>query len=123
MPISPRAPEIGLPAFADSSRESCLVLLLDERGKAAKQPGPVCRGDGTPRREGGSRSGDGGVGFVDPGLLELRDRLLGGGIDDREGHGVIQHDPGTRGVALAVRGLRPHPIEGAEYRLRGRCHP
>ena len=105
MPISPRAPEIGLPAFADSSRESCLVLLLDERGKAAEQPGAVCRGDGTPRREGGSRSGDGGVGLVDPGLLELRDRLLGGGIDDREGHAVIQHDPGA-GCGAGVRGWR-----------------
>ena len=87
-----------------------LVLLLDERREAAEQAGAVGRSDGAPRREGGLRPGDGGVGLLDPGLLELGDRLLGGGIEDGQRHGVIQHDRGA-GRGAAAPGSLPHSRE------------
>ena len=108
MPISPRAPEIGFPAFADSSREQLLVLILDERCEATQQPSAIGRGDGAPRREGGFRPCDGGVGLFDAGLLELRNRFLGGGIDDREGHAGIQHHEATCCDVAGVGRRLPH---------------
>ena len=42
--------------------------------------------DRAPGRERRLRAGDGGVGLLDPGLLELGDRLLGRRVEDRERH-------------------------------------
>ena len=75
-----------MPAFADSSRESASWLLLDQRREAPQEARAVGRRDGAPGREGRLRAGDGGVGLLDARLLELRDRLLGGGIEDGERH-------------------------------------
>jgi hypothetical protein len=61
-------------------------MLLHERGQAAKEPRAVGRSDGAPGRKGCSRMGYGLIGFFDARLLELGDRLLGGGIENRERH-------------------------------------
>ena len=59
-----------------------LAVLLDERREPAQQPRPIGRRDRSPGRERGLRARDGGVGLLDPRLLELGDRLLGGGVED-----------------------------------------
>ena len=87
-------PDLGPRAgdrLADVARldpRELLAVLLDERGEPAQQPRPVGRRNGSPGRERGLRAGDGGVGLLDPRLLELGDRLLGGGVEDGQ-HGAI----------------------------------
>ena len=61
-----------------------LGVLLDERREPAQQPRAVGRRDRPPGRERRLRAGDGGVGLLDAGLLELGDRLLGRGVEDGE---------------------------------------
>ena len=67
-------------------------MLLDERRKPAEQPRPVGRRDVTPAGEGGLCPCDSVVQFLDPGLLELGDRLLRGGVQDGERHGYVRSD-------------------------------
>jgi hypothetical protein len=63
-----------------------LGVLLDEPGQPPQQPRAVGHTDGTPARERGAGTRHGLVGRVGVGGLELRDRLLGRGVDDRERH-------------------------------------
>ena len=69
-------------------RGQLLRMLLDERGDTPEEARPVRRRDGPPGRERRLRTGDRGVGLLHPGLLELGDRLLGGGVPHGE-HGAI----------------------------------
>ncbi len=63
-----------------------LMVLLDEGCQPAEQSAAVGGSDGAPAREGGLRAGDRSIGLVHAGLLELRDRLLGGWVEDGERH-------------------------------------
>jgi len=63
-----------------------LGVLLDHRCQTAQQSRAILRRDDTPRGEGRLGPRDGGVGLLDARPLELGDRLLGRGIDNREGH-------------------------------------
>jgi len=63
-----------------------LMVLFDERGESSQQGCSVVRSDRAPRRGGGLCPRDCGVGLLHPGLLELRDRLLGGRVQDGERH-------------------------------------
>jgi hypothetical protein len=58
------------------------VIFLDEHGQAAEQAGAVGGRDRAPGGEGPLRARDGGVGLLDAGLRELRDRLLGSRVED-----------------------------------------
>ena len=77
-----------------------LGVLLDEGREPAQQPRPVGRRH---RRQPGSRArtGDGGVGLLHPGLIELGDRLLGGRVEHRKRHGADSNTIG-RSVRDAV---------------------
>ena len=61
-------------------------VLLDEAREPAEQATTVGWSHGAPGRECGRRTRDSGVGFLDTGLLELGDRLLGGGVEHGERH-------------------------------------
>src|SRR5207247_6219481 len=73
-----------------------LAVLLDERREAPEEARPVGGRDGAPGRGGGTRGGDGGVRLLDAGRLQLGDGLLGGGIDDGEGHARFSSSRDTR---------------------------
>ncbi len=60
-----------------------LAVLLDERRETPQQPCPVGGCHRAPRRESSLCARDGGVRLLDPGRRDLRDRLLGRGVDDR----------------------------------------
>jgi hypothetical protein len=60
-----------------------LVVLLDQRCEPPEQPGAVGGSDGPPRGERGPRARDGRVGLLGGGSLDLGDRLLGRGVEDR----------------------------------------
>jgi hypothetical protein len=60
-----------------------LVVLLDEGREAAEERRAIGRRDGAPGREGGFRTRDGSVRLGDPRELELGERLLGRGVQDR----------------------------------------
>ena len=61
-------------------------VLLDQAREPAEQATTVGWSHGAPGRERGRRTRDSGVGFLDTSLLELRDRLLGGGVEHGERH-------------------------------------
>jgi ParB family chromosome partitioning protein len=65
-----------------------LGVLLDERRQAAQEARAVGRRDRAPGREGRMRAGNGRVRLLYPGLLELGERFLGGGVQDGQ-HAVI----------------------------------
>ena len=102
------------------------MVLLDERGKPAEQAAAVGGSDGAPGRVGGLGTGDGCVCLFDAGPLELCDRLLGGRIEDSEGHRsgfntIVARS--VRAITPAVRRERPSfegpkPSAGDRYRLQ-----
>ena len=79
--LAPRARD----RLADVARldpRELLAVLLDERREPAQQPPSIGRRNRSPGRERGLRAGDGGIGLLDPRLLELGDRLLGRRVED-----------------------------------------
>ena len=82
MPTSPRAPAIGLPTLRDSSRASSSpcssTSVASRRSSRARSAGATAR----QRRERVLRAGDGRVGLVGAGRLDLGDHLLGRRVED-----------------------------------------
>ena len=89
MPISPRASPIGLPALRASSTRELLVALVERRRRArCSSRGAVARRDRAPGREGGLGARDRRVDVVGGRALDLGQDLLGGRLDDLQGHRV-----------------------------------
>jgi hypothetical protein len=84
----------GLPDVAALDPGEFLRVLLDERREPAQESTAVGRGHASPGRERGLRARDRLVGLLHPRLLELGDRLLGGGVHDDERHRRLsKHNP------------------------------
>ena len=120
MPISPRAPAIGLPTLRDSSRESSSwcssTSVASRRSSRARSAGATARH----ARERRLRAGDGGVGLLDAGRLDLGDRLLGRRVEDRR-HSAGRLDELLE-EALVLAGLRV-PEDADDERLVGILEP
>ena len=61
-------------------------MLLDERREPPQQARAIGGRDGAPRRKRGPRAGDGRIGLLDAGLLELGDRLLRRRVEHGQRH-------------------------------------
>ena len=77
----------GLADVARLDPGELLGVVLDEGCEAPEKTRPVCGRHRSPCRVRFPGPSDGLVGLLHPGLLELRDRLLGGRVDDGERHG------------------------------------
>jgi len=86
MPTSPRESAIGLPTLRGLEQGKLLAMLLDERCESPHEVRAIAGSDSAPARERRLGRRNRSVGLLDPRLLELGDRLFGGGIDDRERH-------------------------------------
>ena len=84
-----------------------LAVLLDQRSKTAEQARAVGGRNGAPGGKRRESASNGGVGLVNPGGGKSRDRLLGRGVDDANGHVAIEPCGGLhvswsdQGTALA----------------------
>ncbi len=65
-----------------------LGVLFDERREPPEQARAITWRNVAPWRKGTLRASDCLVSLLDAGLLQLGDRLLGGGVDNRERHGL-----------------------------------
>ena len=75
--------------------EPCQLLVgrADGLRETPEKPGSIDRRDGTPSRERGCGASDRLVGSFRVDLVDRRDRLLRGGVDDRTGHAHSRSNP------------------------------